>query len=35
MKKKKEFAKKLKKDNVPIEKIIQYTGLSLSVIKKL
>ena len=32
---KKEFAKKLKNDNVPIEKIIQYTGLSLSVIKKL
>ena len=31
----KEFAKKLKNDNVPIEKIIQYTGLSLSVIKKL
>ena len=32
---KKEFAKKLKEDNVPIEKIIQYTGLSLNVIQNL
>ena len=32
---KKEFAKKLKEDNVPVEKIIQYTGLSLNIIQNL
>ena len=32
---KERFAKKLKEDNIPLEKIIQYTGLSLGVIKKL
>lgn len=34
-KEKNQIAKKLKKDNVPIQKIIKYTGLSLSVIQKL
>ncbi|WP_407424086.1 hypothetical protein [Methanobrevibacter sp.] len=32
---KKEFAKKLKEDKIPLEKIIQYTGLSQSTISKL
>ena len=32
---KERFAKKLKEDNIPLEKIIQYTGLNLGVIKKL
>lgn len=32
---KERFAKKLKEDNIPLKKIIQYTGLSLGVIKKL
>ncbi|WP_405303575.1 hypothetical protein [Methanobrevibacter sp.] len=29
------LAKKLKKDNVPMQKIIKYTGLSLSVLQRL
>ena len=32
---KQNMAKKLKEDNVPPEKIIQYTGLSLNIIQKL
>ena len=31
----KEFTKKLKEDNIPIEKIIQYTGLSKDMISKI
>ena len=32
---KQNLAKKLKEDNIPPEKIIQYTGLSLNIIQKL
>ena len=31
----KEFTKKLKEDNIPPEKIIQYTGLSKEIISKI